>query len=347
MNLTECRVLRRQGIAILCFAMLVGCGSESGTSTADGMGAGLQKARLALNWYPEVEHGGFIAAETLGLFAAEGLSVEIIPGGPGAPQSILLELEAGRIEFAVSDADNVVKARAAGLPIVALLAPLQNSPRCILVHESSGIQSLEDLSDLELAISDSRPFALWMKKKLPLKNVTMVPFSGSVGEFLLKTNFAQQGFVFSEPYVAREKGGDPRVLMLSDIGFNPYASVLITTESVIQRRPELVQSVVRCCQLGWQRYLQDPGVTNAAIHAMNRDMSPDALEYGVREMAPLCTPPAGKTDGEMELERWQTLISQIEEIDDIERGSVRPEECFTNQFLVRAGDSEEVASPER
>lgn len=318
------------------FAMLlVGCGeTPSGSGSEGTQKPPLQKtAKLALNWYPEVEHGGFIAASTLGLFADAKIEVEIIPGGPGAPQGVLAELQAGRIDFAVSDADNVVKARAAGLPIVALMAPLQNSPRCIMVHQASGITKLEELANVELAISDSRPFALWMKKKLPLTNVTMVPFNGLVGEFLVKPNFAQQAFVFSEPFVAREKGGDPKVLMLSDIGFNPYASVLITTEAIIKEQPELTQAVVTASLNGWQKYLADPAAVNAAIHEMNKDMSPAALEFGAKEMAPLCQSAAGTVDCGMVLERWEELIRQIEEIEDIPAGSVKPSECFTMQFL--------------
>ncbi|MFN5974121.1 MAG: ABC transporter substrate-binding protein, partial [Planctomyces sp.] len=81
-------------------AVLCGCGgAESKTPQL--------QARLALNWYPEVEHGGFLAADVLGKFAAEEVSVEIIPGGQGAPQAVIAELAAGRIQFAVSDADNV------------------------------------------------------------------------------------------------------------------------------------------------------------------------------------------------------------------------------------------------
>ena len=290
-------------------------------------------AKLALNWYPEVEHGGFLAAQTLGLFQRQNLAIEIIPGGPGAPQLVITELAAGRIQFAVSDADNVVKARAAGVPVVALLAPLQNSPRCIMTHAASGFKSLAELRDIELAISDSRPFALWMKKKLPLTNVTMVPFNGLVGEFLVKPAFAQQAYVFSEPFLAKEQGSDPQVLMVSDIGFNPYASLLITTEQVISEQPQLVQQVVAACVEGWQQYLQDPAATNADIHKLNSEMTPAALEFGVNAMKPLCQPPAGQPDCSMLLERWQTLVSQIEEINDIEPGSVKPEECFTLKFL--------------
>jgi NitT/TauT family transport system substrate-binding protein len=259
--------------------------------------------------------------------------VEIVPGGPGAPQLVITELAAERIQFAVSDADNVVKARAVGLPIVAVMAPLQNSPRCIMVHEASGVTRLEELANVELAISDSRPFALWMKKKLPLKNVTMVPFNGLVGEFLVKQNFAQQAYVFSEPFVAKEKGSDPKVLLVSDIGFNPYASVLITTEKVIKEKPELVRSVVSASLAGWERYLADPAATNAAIHEMNKEMSPAILEFGAQEMRPLCATAEGVPFCGMTPDRWQLLVSQIEEIEDIPKGSVKPEECFIIQFL--------------
>lgn len=324
---------------VVALFITAGCNSQSqpaapeNSSSTGNTAPAATAAKLALNWYPEVEHGGFLAAQTLGLFQRQNLAVEIIPGGPGAPQLVITELAAGRIQFAVSDADNVVKARAAGVPVVALLAPLQNSPRCIMTHAASGFKSLAEIHDIELAISDARPFALWMKKKLPLTNVTMVPFNGLVGEFLVKPAFAQQAYVFSEPFLAKEQGSDPQVLMVSDIGFNPYASLLITTEQVISEQPLLVKQVVAASVEGWQQYLQDPAATNADIHKMNSEMTPAALEFGVNAMKPLCQPPAEQPSCSMLLERWQTLVSQIEEINDIEPGTVKPQECFTLKFL--------------
>lgn len=321
-------------LAVFCGA---GCTDQPDVKpTADGT----TPVKLALNWYPEVEHGGFIAAKTLGLYDNAQLDVELVPGGPGAPQLIITELAAERILFAVSDADNVVKARASGLPIVAVLAPLQNSPRCIMVHQSSGFKTLEDLADVELAISESRPFALWMKKKLPLRNVQLVPFSGSVGEFLQKEAFAQQAFVFSEPFTAKEQGSDPQAMLVSEIGFNPYASLLVTTEKTIREQPGLVQSMVSASVDGWAKYLADPGVTNAAIHAMNKSMSPAALEFGASAMSPLCQVAENEPLCNMTLERWKTLVQQIEEVEDIKPGSVKAEDCFTTQFLAPAKSAE-------
>lgn len=327
--------------AAILVAVLVGCGQSDPTSRPaevlsnipPGARPELLRVSLALNWTAEAEHGGFIAARTHGLFRNAGLDVEIIPGGTSAPQTVIAELAAERIQFAISDADNVIRARAAGVPVVALMAPLQNSPRCIIVHESSGITSLEQLADLELAISEARPFARWMKKKLPLTNVTMVPYAGSVGEFLAKPAFAQQGYVFSEPFVAREKGGDPHVLMVSDTGFNPYASCLITTEKIIAEQPELVQAMVTASVHGWDQYLVDSTPTNADINAENSDMSLAVLKFGATQMVPLCLTEPGVPACGMTSARWTTLVRQIEEIEEIARGSVNPDECFTTKFL--------------
>ena len=34
-----------------------------------------------------------------------------------------------------------------------------------------------------------------------------------------------------------------------------------------------------------------------------------------------------------ELDRWSTLVSQIEELGEIESGSVKPQSCFDTSFL--------------
>lgn len=326
--------------AILVWGMswLVTCSGCGPDVEVSGNADGLIPVSLALNWYPEAEHGGYLAAKIHGFYQAENLDVEIIPGDTGSPQTVIAELAAGRVMFAISDADNLIKARSKGVPLVAVLAPLQMTPRCIMVHEASGIQTLEQLSDVQLAISEARPFALWMKKKLALKNVTMVPYSGGVGEFLSRQDFAQQAFVFSEPYVVREQGGNPRTLMISELGFNPYACLLVTTESTISEHRSVVQSVVSACQQGWTQYLTDPVQTNSAIAEQNSTMTPAVLQYGAEQLRTLCQTEETVPVGGMTLERWQTLVKQIEEIDEIPAGSVRAEDCFSTEFLAADSD---------
>ena len=310
-----------------------GCAEPETTLQQTSKSETRKSVQLALNWYPEAEHGGYFAADELGEFEAHRLAVELIPGRPSASRLILQELATGRIHFAIASADQVVEQRSRGLPIVALLAPVQQSPRCIMVHAASGITTLEGLSGVELAVSETRPFALWMKKHLPLNDVTIVPFNGLVGEFLSKPGFAQQAYVFSEPFIAKEQGGDPVTLMLSDIGFNPYASVLVTSEDILHEQPDMVQRMTKACRGGWTAYLKTPELANSRIHAENSDMSLAALEFGAKALQELCQTGSEAPIGSMTTERWQQLIQQLEDLRVIEPGSVRAEDCFWSEQL--------------
>ena len=67
--------------ALLAGFFLVACAAERETPTADAF----PKVQLALNWFPEAEHGGLYAAAVHGYYEENGVEVEILGGGPDAP----------------------------------------------------------------------------------------------------------------------------------------------------------------------------------------------------------------------------------------------------------------------
>ncbi|MBI2502274.1 MAG: ABC transporter substrate-binding protein [Candidatus Latescibacteria bacterium] len=304
-----------------CLLLLAGCGQRPAQHAG---------VRLALNWFPEAEHGGFYAAQVHGYYQQQGVQVEILAGGPDAP--VIQRVATGAVEFGVSNADDVLNARAQQAPVKALLAPYQINPRCIMVHAGTGITQIDQLRDLTMGLSQRPAFSHYLRKKFPLTGVQIVPYPGNVTQFLMDPRFAQQAYVFSEPFIARKQGADPRVLMVSDIGFNPYASVLIATEETIGQRPEMVAAVVRACAAGWEHYLRDPGATDQHIHALNPEMDLDILAYGAQQSKPLILA-AGQPLGHMTLERWQALLQQMMEAELIEAGKVKAEDAFTTRFL--------------
>src|SRR3954463_13716145 len=89
--------------------LVVGCGKAS-------------KIRLALNWKPNPEFGGFYAAE----YAKHGLDVELLPGGAGTPTVQMIG--AGSAEFGIVAGDEILLARARGNDVVALFAVFQQNP---------------------------------------------------------------------------------------------------------------------------------------------------------------------------------------------------------------------------
>lgn len=308
---------------------LVGCGSSPEPSPLSGE---LTKVTLALNWFPEAEHGGYYAALVNGYFKEEGLDVEIQPGGPGVP--VIQNVATKRVMFGIANADQVLVGRNEQADVVALLAPLQMSPRCIMVHKKSGIRRLEDLKDMTLAAGSGKAYLEYLKTRVSLENVKLVPYAGSSALFLRDDNFAQQGYVFSEPFVARREGADPHVLMVSEIGFNPYTSLLVTHGETITGQEDLVAKVVRASRRGWQDYLANPETVNVYIHKVNPEMDMESLRFGVAAIQPLCLPanmPPTEL-GAMTMDRWQALSDQLKEIDWLD-GQLDPATAFESRFI--------------
>jgi len=324
---------------LLCLAgaLAAGCSEapapgEGGTS-ADG--SPLIPVTLVLNWYPEAEHGGYYAAEVHGYYQAAGLDVRIIPGGPNA--QVLQQVAGHSVTFGVENADRVLLARAAEADVVAVMAPLQTSPRCLMVHRKSGITRYDQLKNMTLALSSSAPWVEYLKRRAPLEGVRIVPYAGSVAQFLLDPNYAQQAYIFSEPFVAEKQGGDPHCLLLSDLGYNPYTSVLITHGDTARDDPELVRRMTAASVRGWQTYLERPDETNRHIGRLNPQMEGDVLDYGAQALKPLCTTNDVPLErlGEMTAARWQTLAEQLVEVGAIEGDRAEPDRAFTARFLPR------------
>lgn len=323
---------------LLTLILVVGCRADRDGSLASADGSRDRDptaiaVQLQLNWFPDVQHGGYYAALVHGFYEQQGLQVTIRPGGPGVP--VVTQVASGRVPFGVAGAENVLLGWPQQAQTIGLMAPLQHSPRCIMVHEQSGIRSLEQLENVTLAISSSSLFSLFIQKRLPLDGVRIVPYSGNVAPFLLDQRYAQQAFVFSEPLVAAAQGSRPHVLMVSELGYNPYASVLITRPKTLEDQPDLVARMVRASVQGWMQYLADPEPTNRYMAQGNRDTDLETLRSGVAAMQDLCRMdrPEDQILGQMTLERWQTLHDQLIEVQALEPGAVDPAAVFTNHFL--------------
>ena len=169
-----------------------------------------------------------------------------------------------------------------------------------------------------------------------LDGVNQVPYHGSVSSLVADPKIAIQAYSFAEPLLAEQQGVKVRRLMVSDLGWNPYSSVLITTGELIRTDPDLVHNVVQATKPGWQNYLTDSAKGNAAIlQANEHGMTSEALVYGSHELVSLAMPNDLPIEsvGEMTLDRWTVLVDQFKQVDAQAVGDVRPEDCFTTQFL--------------
>jgi NitT/TauT family transport system substrate-binding protein len=314
---------------MLAFIMpgLLGCARAPEDSAAPAE-SGLRRVKLQLNWFPEAEHGGFYAAQIHGYYVEEGLDVEIVAGGTNVP--VIQQVARGRVPFGIANAEQVLVGRAQDADVVALLAPMQHFPRCIMVHAESGIESFDQLNNLTLAVGEAKVYVDFLKAAAPLEKVKFVPYGGNVSRFVQHKNHAQQAYVFSEPFLAEQQGAKTRCLMISDLGFDPYAGLLIANGSVARGDEELIRKMVHASRRGWRTYLENPEPTNRRLLELNDQLTPAALAYGVERLRSLCLPDGLPPErlGEMTAARWRKLADQLVRLKAIDRIPAPIEEAF-------------------
>lgn len=140
------RRVRSLGAALALGCLLVaGCApspSSSPSTSSPAVPRHLKNVTLVLDWTPNTNHSGIYLAQANGWYRQAGLAVKIIqPGDNGSLQP----LAAGRADFAVSVAEELLPARANGLPVVSLGAVLQHNTSSLLALSSSGIHRPRDL----------------------------------------------------------------------------------------------------------------------------------------------------------------------------------------------------------
>jgi len=292
------------------------------------------KVALLLNWYPEAEHGGFYAAQVHGIYEKYGLEVDIQPGGTNTvvPQSLAL----GRVQFGVANADDVLLARDQDVNVVALMAPIQDGPRCIMVRADSGITSFEQLKNITLQIDSARPYVPFLKSKGLLDDsVKITRYFGSVAQLVAGPGYAAQGYTFSEPFMARQQGVEVNQLMMSEIGYNPYASLLVASSDYVHANPDICKRMVQASVEGWAKYLSEPAQTNEVILKANKQgMEKAALDFAVEALKPLCMKDGDvERVGQMSRERWTQLADTLVNLKLIDRAKADVNASFRADFL--------------
>ena len=291
---------------------------------------GAEPIKIALNWVPEPEFGGIYAAQQAGIFKANGLDVQILPGGAGAP--IWQMVGAGKVPFGIASADEVAIARTRGADIMALFAIYQTCPQAIMVHEESGHKSIADVFNRGggmLAMEKGLTYSRFLEKKYGFGKVKLVGYSGGIAAFLADKNYAQQCFIFSEPIAARRQGAKVKTFLVADAGYNPYTGVLIARTDYVKANMGTVNAMIKSFREGWQQYLSDPRPANDLMHSLNKTMDMQTFTEAAEAQKPLVLPEGMKPDqiGTMTLDRWQTLISQMRDLKVLDR-DVDAQACF-------------------
>lgn len=245
----------------------------------------LDKVRFGTDWLAEADHGGFYQAVADGTYAKYGLDVEIVQGGPGTQNRALLL--ANKLDFYLGTQQEQLVGIEQGIPLVDVAAFYQKNAQVILAHADSGAENFADLSKLETIFMTHGGFGAyfeWMKANYSgFADDQFKPYNYSSAPFLADKRSGQQGLITAEPYeIQKQTGVEPKIFLLADAGYKPYATMITVQQSLIDTNPDLVQRFVDASTEGWYNYLYgDNSAANALIRATNPEMTTGQIEYAI------------------------------------------------------------------
>jgi NitT/TauT family transport system substrate-binding protein len=255
----------------------------AGAAAAGELGA----FRYATNWVAQAEHGGFYQAMVDGTYAACGLTVEIIPGGPQVNGRALML--AGKAEgYMGGNMISAIEAIPEGIPIVVVASSFQKEPQILMTHPGR-VAKFEDVAGLPEILVGDEGFATyyrWLMNDFGFKEESRRPYTFNSAPFIANKDSAQQGYVTSEPFaVQNEAGWTPDVWLLADYGFDTYSTTIEVRRDYLEANRKAVQCFVDGTALGWINYLYgDNAAANARIKTDNPDISDAQIAYSIEAM---------------------------------------------------------------
>lgn len=217
--------------------------------------------RLPMGYVPDPQYAPLYVADHKGYFAAEGLEVEF--DYSYETDGIAL-LGAGEIPFSLGSGEQVILARANGLPVVYVLQWYQEYPVAVMAKTRSGIRTATDLAGRRIGIPGlfgaSYVGFEGMLSAVGLNDgdVDLIEIGYTQTEALAQDR-VEAVVVYSnnEPARLRAAGESLDVIQTSDY-VNLVSAGLLTNEKTIQENPELVEGMTRAMLRGIRDVLDNP-----------------------------------------------------------------------------------------
>jgi len=273
---------------------------------------------FGLDWVAEPEYGGYYQALATGIYKKYGLDVHIVEGGPQVNNAELLV--AGRLTFDItSNAFLALNFVQENIPFVAVAAGFQKDPDILMAHQGVGDDTFAALKGKPIAVSDDTRASWWnyLKAKYGYTDSQLRPYGFSLTPFFTDPNDIQEAYVTSEPFLVHQQTGKwPVVLMISDAGFDGYASLIATSEKLVKTDPDLVRRFIDASIEGWYSYLYgNPAPAFAAIQKANPDMTTALMQFGYSQLKTRGIVDSGDTKtlgiGAMTNARWASFFNQM------------------------------------
>ncbi len=250
-------------ILFLLSFILSGCQaiSESMETPEQTPSPKLISTRLTMGYIPNIQFAPVYVALEKGYFWDAGFDVELEYGNEADAVALV---GAGDQTFAVASGEQVLLARAQGLPVVYVAAWYQQYPVGVVAFSDQNIQTPEALQGVRVGIPGLYGAsyigfrALLNAGELTEEDVNLLSIGFNQVEALVSDQVdAAVIYLANEPVVLRSQGYQVDVVPVSDY-LQLVSNGLITNEETLRENPEMVGAFIHALLMGLGDAIADP-----------------------------------------------------------------------------------------
>ncbi len=286
---------------------------------------------VQFTWTHSAQFAGFYAANQNGDYAAEGLAVTFIEGGPTVDR--LTPVLNGEAQFGLAGGVELIPARAEGKPLRAVATILRRDPFAFFSLAESGIIRPEDFVGKRLWVPpQALPYLQAMTARVGvapdqytvIDNATFASlYSGDIDVAI--------GFVTSQWVEAQRAGYKLNVIYPDDYGVHLTSDNIFVTDDFIATNPDLVTRFLRATFKGWTYAIEHSNEAGALVAKYNPQADVDLENDMMIASVPLIN--TGEDHiGWMKPEVW-TGMEQTLRVQGVLTNTVNAAEVYTMQFL--------------
>lgn len=230
---------------------------------------------VQLSWLHQAEFSGLYVAEQRGYFAAEGLQVTFLDGGPEV--DFIAPVVNGAAQFGIAQPADLILARAAGQPVRSIAAIYRHSPIVFFALTDSGITRPPDFVGKKIRSTttvDLTLRAMMARVGIAPDQYHPVYLASDVSLFASGEVPVWGGFINVFALEVKQAGYKINLIYPDDYGIHFYGDVLITTDDLIAQNPELVQRFTRAVLKGWTYAVEHPAEVGAIVVKYNPKLDP-------------------------------------------------------------------------
>jgi NitT/TauT family transport system substrate-binding protein len=281
--------------------------------------------------------GPWMLAQARGYYTKEGLKVNFVVAKGGV--DVAKQVGVGNAPIGGAIGDTPIIARAQGIPVKAVALLGGKSLTQLVVHADRGISGPKDLKGktiTTMAYQDTTFFSLQgMLASAGLsKSDVNAQAAGPAGVWqLFAAGKADAMAAVPDWIVAAQNAGAKVKIFSSDEYFPSMAQAILASDDTIQKRPELVEKLVRATLRGMEDIMKDPvGAAQTYADAVPQHKGKAAEMAEVFKLYDKYVYPGQKKIGEMDPKRLAAVQAFYVKEGIVPKASPI-DELYTNRFV--------------